>query len=119
MSSKTQKDVDCFFCGKTVATDSRVGALLCGDCTARLSDAPIQPKTIVKLDPDEKKARKEARIEKKKAKLEAKKTAKKGKGRGWHLKQLFEFDGEFYSFGKKIGDAEVAKIRKALKKAGK
>ena len=119
MSSKTQKDVDCFFCGKTVATDSRVGALLCGDCTARLSDAPIQPKTIVKLDPDEKKARKEARVEKKKAKLEAKKTAKKGKGRGWHLKQLFEFDGEFYSFGKLINDAQVAKIRKSLKKAGK
>jgi hypothetical protein len=118
--AKSTKDLDCFWCGKTVmATDARMHAVLCGDCVAKLSDAPIQPKPTVVVSVEEKKARKEARVEKKKAKLEAKKTAKKGRGRGWHLKQLFEFEGEFYSFGKKIGDAEVAKIRKALKKAGK
>ena len=117
--AKTTKDIDCFFCGKTVTSDSRVGAVLCGECVAKLSDAPVQPKPTVVVSADEKKARKEARVEKKKAKLEAKKTAKKGKGRGWHLKQLFEFEGTFYSFGKLIGDAEVAKIRKALKKDGK
>jgi hypothetical protein len=68
---------------------------------------------------EEKLQRKADRVSAKKAKLEKKKTAKKGKGRGWHLKQLFEFDGQFYSFGKAVGDAEVAKIRKALKKANK
>lgn len=117
--AKTTHDLDCFFCGKTVTTDSRVASILCGDCVAKLSDAPIQPKPTVLVSADEKKARKEARVNKKKAKLEAKKTAKKGRGRGWHLKELFEFDGEFYSFGKLIDVAAVAKIRRKLKAKGK
>ena len=116
--ANSMKDLDCIFCKQPVQVDSRTGAALCGDCVAKLSDAPIMPKPTVVVSIEDKKARKAARLAKKAAKLEAKKTAKKGRGRGWHLKQLFEFDGEFYSFGKKIDDAAVAKIRKALKAKG-
>lgn len=99
--------------------DLKTASGLCATCVSKLSDPPPMPKPTVIVTVEEKKARKEMKLEKKKATLEAKKNAKRGKGRGWHLKQLFEFDGEFYSFGKPVGDAEVAKIRRALKKGGK
>jgi hypothetical protein len=98
-----------------VNVDTKTGAVLCAKCVARMSDAPAQPKPTVVVTADEKKARKEARAEKKATRLAALKNKKKGKGRGFHLKQLAEFEGDFYSFGKKITDAEVAKIRKKLK----
>ncbi len=99
--------------------DNKVHAVLCPRCVQHVADPPVQPKPYVAPSVEDKATKKAEREAKKKAKLEAKKTAKRGKGRGWHLKQLFEFEGQFYSFGKEIGDAEVAKIRKTLKKTAK
>jgi hypothetical protein len=116
--SKVRVSRDCFFCRKPVMTDATTSDLLCDHCVARLSDPPAQPKPVVVVTVEEKAAKKEAKVAKKLAKLEAKKTATKGKGRGWHLRQLFEFDGTFYSFGKEIDDKQVARIRKQLKSKG-
>ena len=106
---------DCAFCRKPMETDPDTSNILCDTCVARLCDPPAQPKPTVVVSVEEKKARKEEREAKKKAKLEAKKTAKRGKGRGWHLKQLFEYEGKYYSFGKEITSEAAVKLRKKLK----
>lgn len=116
--SKNEKEVRCIFCRRSVVIDARNASALCAVCVAKLADAPPPPKTIVVLAPEEKEAKKEEKRAKKVAKLEAKKTATRGKGRGWHLKQLFEWEGEFFSFGKPVNGTDVAKIRKTMKKAG-
>lgn len=116
MAKNSLKALDCFFCRKSVQVDARTAAVLCDTCIARISDPPAIPVTLPKLSVEEKALRKSERALRKKARLEAKKNAKSGRGRGWHLKQLFESDGEFYSFGKLIDDAAVAKIRRKLKK---
>ena len=114
-ANKNLKEINCIFCKRATMVDAKVHAVLCPNCVQRTADAPAMPKPTVVVSVEEKAARKAERAQKKKDKLEAKKTATRGKGRGWHLKQLFEFEGQFYSFGKEIGDAEVAKIRKTLK----
>ena len=107
----------CFFCHDDVpGVGKEIKAVLCGRCTARLSDPPHLAPPPVKLTVEEKEAKKAAKVEKKKAKLEKLKTAKRGFGRGWHLKKLFEFENEYFSFGKKITTAEAVKIRRQLKK---
>jgi len=114
MSNKL-KDLECKVCNnlvENVAAD--IKAVTCSDCVANIVPAPEQPKVIQHLSLDEKKERKAARAVKKAAKLESLKTAKKGKGKGWHLKKLFDWEGTFYSFGKPVTDAEVAAIRKSL-----
>src|ERR1017187_7788731 len=118
-ANKNMKEIECIFCKRPTMVDNKVHAVLCPRCVQHVVDPPTQPKPYVAPNVEAKEAKKAERAEKKKAKLEAKKTAKRGKGRGWHLKQLFEWEGQFYSFGKAIDDAAVAKIRKALKKAGK
>lgn len=77
--------------------------------------APPPPPANSAVSHEEKVARKAAREEKKKAKLEKAKTAVRGRLRGWHKKILFEHEGVFYSYGKVIDDAAVAKLRKELK----
>jgi hypothetical protein len=114
--AKNLKPLECFFCRKIVQVDAKTGATLCATCVSKLADAPVQPKPTVVVTAAEKKARKEERLAKTAATLAAKKTATKGKGRGWHLKELFAWEGEFYSFGQKISDAAVAKLKKKLKK---
>ncbi len=118
-ANKNMKEIHCIFCKRPTMVDAKIHAVLCPRCVQHVADPPALPKPSVIVSAEDKAARKAERLQRKKDKLEAKKTAKKGKGRGWHLKQLFEFDGQFYTFGKEIGDAEVAKIRKELKKAGK
>lgn len=109
--------MNCFYCRNDagrIGTD--VKAVLCGTCVQRLTDAPAPAPTVTKLSVEEKAARKTARAERKVAKLEKLKTAKRGRGRGWHLKKLFEADGTYFSMGKEITAVEAAKIRKALAK---
>ena len=111
--------IKCIFCKSEMKVSVEAAAGLCDRCVARLADPPKQPVAAPVLAPGEKKARKEAREAKKAAKLQAAKTATKGKGQGWHFKPLFEWEGKFYSYGKEIDDAEVARIRKILKSGGK
>lgn len=110
--------MNCFYCrndaGK-VGTDTK--AVLCGDCVQRLTGAPDLAPVAPKLTSEEKAARKTARAERKVAKLEKLKTAKRGRGRGWHLKRLFEFEGQYFTMGQEITAAQAAKIRKELAKA--
>jgi len=64
-------------------------------------------------------AEKEANTLAKKPLMSRKTSSKKvssapaGKGRGWHLKKTFTFDGKFYSFGKEISEKEYKKLLKA------
>lgn len=115
MAKVNMKSIRCIWCKSDmrVAIDSAAG--LCDHCVARLSDPPKQPVAAPVVTPDEKKARKEAKEAKKAAKLQAAKTAKSGKGKGWHFKILFEHDGQWYSKGQPITEAEMLKIRKSLK----
>lgn len=110
------KELRCLWCRAGVSVDVKTGATLCAKCVSRLSDPPIQPKVFVPVSAEEKKVRKAGRVEKKQARLEALKQKKRGKGRGFHLRELAEFEGMFYSFGKSISDADVARIKKKLKK---
>ena len=97
MAKVNMKSIRCIWCKSDmrVAIDSAAG--LCDHCVARLSDPPKQP------------------VAKKAAKLQAAKTVKSGKGKGWHFKILFEHEGQWYSKGQPITEAEMLKIRKALK----
>lgn len=109
--------MNCFFCrAEAGKADKDVKAVLCGNCVQRLCGAPEPSVTAPKLSFEERKARKTARAEKKVAKLEQLKTAKRGRGRGWHLKKLFEADGQYFSMGKEINALEANKLRKALAK---
>lgn len=90
-----------------------VASFICSRCTAKMVPAPEEKPKVVALTPEEKEAKAVAKEEKKKAKLEKMKI--KGRGKGWHLKRLFEFDGKFYSFGKEIDAAEAFKIKKDIK----
>jgi hypothetical protein len=94
----------------------KLKSILCSDCVAREAAPPEIHAPIQRLSPDEKKAKKEARLAKRKAKLEAMKTKTRGKGKGWHLKRLFMFEGLYFSFGKEITAVEAAKIMKDAKK---
>ena len=94
----------------------KLKSILCSDCVAREAAPPEIHAPIQRLSAEEKKARKEARLEKRKAKLEAMKTKTRGKGKGWHLKRLFMFEGLYFSFGKEITAVEAAKIMKDVKK---
>lgn len=104
----------CFFCGTNVSTTVDVGKLLCGNCTAKCADAPAPLKPYV--DPTvayrTKLARAEAKAAKKLEKLAVTAAKPAGRGRGWHLKRIFEFDGKFYSFGTEITKAEADKLLK-------
>jgi len=117
MAKSALKYLDCIFCKRTVEASADAKAILCDHCVQTHGDPPKQPAPYVVLAPEEKAARKQAKKEKKEAKLQKMKKAKSGRGRGWHLKKLFEWDGQFYSMGKPIDDAQVAKIRKKLKNA--
>lgn len=107
--------MDCFFCktdaGK-VGTDTK--AVLCGACVQKLTGAPEIKDPTPKLSFAERSAKKAERVARKAERLQKLKTAKRGRGRGWHLKKLFEFDGEYFSMGEKITPDQAAKIRKAL-----
>lgn len=109
--------MNCFFCRDDVPEASKdVKAVLCSKCTARACGAPEIKPDVPKLSYEEKMARKAEKVERKKAKLEKAKTATRGKGRGWHLKRLFMFDGKAYSFGKEIDLAAANKLKKQIAK---
>jgi hypothetical protein len=117
MSERMETLMLCFFCKRDVPShDPKAKAVLCGHCVARLAGAPELPAPIQRLSYDERKAKKEAKIAKKKAKLESMKTKTRGKGKGWHLKKVFAFEGSYFSFGKEITAAEAAKLMKQVKK---
>lgn len=113
--------MNCFFCRNPVkgSNAKEVKSVLCGTCTAKLSDPPEIKEQPAKLSIEEKEAKKAEKQKKKAERLEKMKTAKRGFGRGWHLKKLFEFEGQYFSMGKEITEAEAAKLRKKLKKEGK
>lgn len=109
--------MSCDKCGLDVERHGeKLKGIICSDCVAREVGPPEIPAPVQRLSVDEKKARKEARLEKRKAKLEAMKTKSRGKGKGWHLKRLFMFEGLYFSFGKEITAVEAAKIMKDVKK---
>lgn len=110
----------CFFCEYPVKTSNPkdTKSVLCGTCVAKLSDPPELKEPPAKLSIEEKEAKKVEKEKKKTEKLEKMKTAKRGFGRGWHLKKLFEFEGQYFSMGKEITAAEASKLRKKLKKDG-
>ena len=110
----------CFFCRRDVPShDPKAKAVLCSHCVSRLAGAPELPSPVQRLSYEERKAKKEAKAEKKKAKLEAMKTKTRGKGKGWHLKRVFHYEGQYFSFGKEITPEAAAKLMKAEKKAEK
>ncbi|MDE1940740.1 MAG: hypothetical protein KGI66_01350 [Patescibacteria group bacterium] len=120
------KEVKCFFCHKPVRADSSAKAILCGDCVSRLSDPPELPKALQPKPVDENGnpiIKKRGRPRKtdsaqpdakpvKKERRSAAKTVSSGKGRGWHLKKVFEHEGQFYSFGKPITADEAKELSK-------
>lgn len=108
--------MECFFCRRVVESHGeKVKAVLCSNCVARLSPAPEPVAPIQRLSYEERKAKKEAKKAKKLEKLEKMKTAKRGKGRGWHLKKVFVFEGNYFSFGEPIDAATAAKLMKEEK----
>lgn len=110
--------MNCFFCRADAGRVSKdAKAVLCATCVQKLAGAPEIKAPVVKLSAEQKLERKQARAAKKVARLEKLKTAVRGRGRGWHLKKLFEFEGQYFSMGKLITADEAMKIRKALAKA--
>lgn len=110
--------MNCFWCRSHVPQASKgTAAVLCSGCVQRLVGAPDIKPPAEKLTTEQRAERKAERAAKKVAKLEKLKTATRGRGRGWHLKKLFEFDGKYYSMGEEITAAEAMKIRKELAKA--
>lgn len=100
-------ELDCIFCKSPCRTNADVKSVLCDRCVAKLSDAPEPPKTIVTKEARE--ARKAEKAAAKAAKpVVVKATA--GRGRGWHLKKVIQFDGVWYSFGKQITEKEAKKL---------
>lgn len=107
----------CFFCRNACPQASKdATAVLCSHCVQKLVGPPDLKPPAEKLSAEEKAERKAAKEAKKAEKLEKMKTAVRGRGRGWHLKRLFEFDGKYYSMGKEISSVEAMKIRKELAK---
>lgn len=105
----------CFFCKREVEdTADDLAAVLCARCVARCVGPPEFKTQAPKVSYDEKKARKLEREEKKKAKLETMKTAKRGKGRGWHLKKLFQYEDKFFSYGEEVTALVAAKLKKEV-----
>jgi len=97
---KKKKIATCFFCKVTVPRATVTSpAVLCGNCTQRLSGSPASigkgPKP--KADPS---LPKTPKVPKGTKVAVAKAT---GFGRGWHLKKHFVApDGTVYSFGKAV-----------------
>ena len=107
----------CFFCRRDVPSyDPKAKAVLCSTCVSQLAGPPDIAPPIQRLPYEERKAKKEAKAAKKAAKLEAMKTKTRGKGKGWHLKKVFHYEGQYFSFGKEITPAAAAKIMKQVKK---
>lgn len=110
--------IKCFWCRADVPQAAKgTAAALCSGCVQRLCGAPDIKPVAEKLTTEQKAERKQARAVKKVAKLEKLKSATRGRGRGWHLKKLFEFEGRYFSMGEEITAAEAMKIRKELAKA--
>jgi len=109
--------VNCFFCKTEVKrTNADVRAVLCDRCVQRCLGAPEIKEPVKKVTYEEKKVRKAERLARKAGKLEKLKTATRGKGRGWHLKKLFHYEGTFYSFGEVIDAAQAERLKKELMK---
>jgi hypothetical protein len=109
--------MDCFFCKADAGRVSKdAKAVLCATCVQKLVNPPDLKPVPEKLSPEAKAEKKAAKVAKRTEKLEKLKTATRGRGRGWHLKKLFEFEGEYFTMGKNITAAEAAKIRKQLAK---
>lgn len=109
--------MDCFFCRCDAGrTNKDTKAVLCGSCVQKLVNPPDLKPVPEKLSPEAKAEKRQAKVAKRTEKLEKLKSATRGRGRGWHLKKLFEFDGEYFSMGKAITAAEAVKIRKSLAK---
>ena len=109
------KMLECMFCRTPTRTDADTSAILCGGCTARLADPAPTPKPSV--NPSEayaqKQQRKAERVAAKKQAAARKAAAVKGRGRGWHLKRVFEWEGQFYSFGELITEARARELMRA------
>jgi ribosomal protein L37AE/L43A len=107
--------LDCMFCRTPTKTDMDTSAILCGNCTARLADPAVRPSPTV--NPTEayaaRQERKQQRVEARKQAQARKSNAVKGRGRGWHLKRVFEWEGQFYSFGELITPARAQELIKS------
>jgi hypothetical protein len=102
--------LDCMFCRSPTRTDAQTTAVLCGNCTAKLCDAPVQPRPVLTATEQELRRTARARAtEERAAHLKAHGTA--GRGRGWHLKKLFEWNGAFYSFGTLISAERARELQ--------
>jgi hypothetical protein len=109
--------MDCFFCKADAGRVSKdAKAVLCATCVQKLVNPPDIKPVPEKLSPEAKAERKAAKVAKRTEKLEKLKTATRGRGRGWHLKKLFEFDGQYFSMGKEVSAAEALKLKNALAK---
>jgi hypothetical protein len=102
------------FCRTPTRCDTDTASILCGRCVARLADAPAQPKPTV--NPTEAYAQKQQRkLEREQHRKQAqvrKAAVVKGRGRGWHLKRVFEWEGQFYSFGELITPTRAQELMK-------
>ena len=105
------KMLDCMFCRTPTRTDINTTSVLCGACVSRLADPPAR--VAAPVSPEVKAARKQERVERKAERVAAKAAAPKGRGRGWHLKRLFMWEGQAYSFGKPISAKEATKLANA------
>lgn len=104
------KTLECMFCRAETRCDMDTASILCGRCVARLADAPAPVKQPVTTEV--RAERKAARAERKQQKAVAPK-ASAGRGRGWHLKRLFMWEGQAYSFGKPISAKEATRLANA------
>lgn len=106
------RKLGCFYCGEDCNVDKDAKAVLCSNCTNTIhtgrGEPPKEPAKA--LTSEEKIARKVAREERKKAKANAKPKGP-SKGRGWHLKGYFEWEGEVYTFGQKASKADAARLK--------
>lgn len=109
--------MNCFYCRNDAGkTGNETIAILCGDCVQRLTGAPDLKPIAPKLSIEERAAKKALKLQKKTEKLEHMKTQTRGRGRGWHLKKLFEFQGMYYSMGIEITAIEAMKLKNQLAK---
>ena len=98
--SKNTTHLNCFFCRTSVTTNAGVGAVLCGNCTQRLSGSPTAIGRSPKREVDALDIIKAPRVKKQ---VDSTPKASTGFGRGWHLKKEFVApDGQTYSFGKLV-----------------
>ena len=86
-------------------------SVTCPRCVQLATSPPDLSPVIVRLSYEERKDRKAERAVRKAARIQALLNKPKGRGRGWHLKRTFPWEGKFYSYGEEVTEQAYRKLQ--------